>query len=114
MELFLLQLVVTTILLLVVARIIPGIEVQGLGSAVVAALVFGLLNAFLKPLLVLLGLPFIILTLGLFYFVINALLLKLVGAVVKGFDVDGFVPALLGSLLLSLLNLLLLGMGGWL
>jgi putative membrane protein len=103
-ELILFQVVVVGLLLMLVARIVPGIEVDGVGTAFLAGLVMGLINFFLRPILVLLGLPFIILTLGLFLLVINALLLMLAAAIVPGFRVRGFGAALLGSLLLSIFS----------
>lgn len=87
--------------LLMVARWCPGVTVHSFGSAMLAALVLGLLNAVLRPLLIILTLPVTVLTLGLFIFVINALLFEVAGSVLKGFDVDGFGAALLGSLLYS-------------
>ena len=105
MEFLLFNIVVVGLLLMLVARIVPGIEVDGLGTAFLSGLVIGVVSALLKPLLVLLGLPFIILTFGLFLLVINALLLKLAAAIVPGFTVRGFGSALLGALLLSLFTL---------
>jgi putative membrane protein len=78
--------------LLVVARIVPGIEVDGFGKALLAGLALGIINALLKPLLLILTLPITVLTLGLFLLVVNALLLRLAAAVVPGFGVSG-VPA---------------------
>lgn len=102
---FLAHLVITAALLLVVAHLVPGIQVRGFGSALVAALVLGLVNGFVRPLMILLTLPLTILTFGLFLLVVNAFMLLLVGALVPGLRVQGFGPALLGSLLLTLLNL---------
>jgi len=79
--------------------------VQGWGSALVGALVLGFVNAVVRPLMVLLTLPFTILTFGLFLLVVNALMLGLVAALVPGIRVQGFGSALLGSLVLTLLNL---------
>jgi putative membrane protein len=98
--------ILNALALLAVAYLYPGVHVDGFLAAVVAALVLGLANAVLRPILVILTLPVTILTLGLFLFVINALLFWLVAEVVKGFSVDGFVAALIGSLLYSLLTLL--------
>ena len=93
-----------------VARIIPGIEVRDFGAALVATIVIAIVNAVLGPILKLLGLPFIILTLGLFLLVIDAVLLKLAALFTPGFRVRGFLPAVLGSLVLTVLNWVLRGL----
>ena len=103
---FLVHLLVTAALLVLVAKMVSGIEVKGWGSAIVAALALGLVNALIKPLVVLLTLPITLLTLGLFYLVVNALMLWLMAAIVPGFQVKGFGPAFIGALLLMLLNIL--------
>ena len=90
--------------LLVVEKIIPGIEVSSLYTAIIAALVLGLLNVFVRPLLVLLTLPITILTLGLFIVVINTFLFIFAASFIDGFTVDGFLAGLLGSLVLSLIS----------
>ena len=92
--------------LLLVAYLYPGVQVAGFFPALVAALFLGLVNAVVRPILVILTLPVTILTLGLFLFVINALLFWLVAEVVKGFNVAGFGAALLGSILYSVITLL--------
>lgn len=102
MEVFLVTVFVYSLLLLLVARLLPGIEVESYGQSLLAALVLGVLNALVRPILVILTLPITILTLGLFLLVINALMLRLSAAIVPGFRVDGCLPALLGSLLLSI------------
>ena len=91
--------------LLLVAYLYPGVTVESFFAAMIAALVLGLVNAFARPLLILLTLPVTILTLGLFLFVINALLFWFVAEIVQGFKVTGFVAALVGSLLFSLITL---------
>lgn len=88
--------------LLIVARWCPGVTVTSFGSAMLAAAVLGLLNAVLRPLLIILTLPVTVLTLGLFLFVINALMFLAAGSILRGFVVDGFWAALLGSLIYSL------------
>lgn len=93
--------------LLFVAWIIPGITLAGFASALWASLAIGLINVFIKPLLILLTLPINILTLGLFTFIINALLFLLAAKLVPGFSVDGFGSALLGSILLSIISILI-------
>ncbi len=102
---FLLHVVITAGLLLLVAHWVKGFEIQSGKIALWSALVLGLANGLVRPVLVFFTLPFTILTLGLFLIVINAAMLKLAAAIVKGFDIKGFRPALLGSVLLSLLNL---------
>ena len=84
--------------LLLVAYLYPGVQVSSFGAALIAALVLGLVNAVIRPLLVILTLPVTLLTLGLFLFVINALMFWLAASVVGGFAVNGFVGALIGSL----------------
>lgn len=91
--------------LLLVANLYPGVQVQSFGSALIAAAVLGLLNTLLRPLLVLLTLPVTLLTLGLFLFVINAAMFWAAASMLQGLHVNGFVAALIGSLLYSLLGL---------
>jgi putative membrane protein len=93
--------------LLLVAQIYSGVQVAGFGSAMIAAVVIGLFNALVRPVLVLLTLPVTIITLGLFLFVINALMFYFAAAVLASFHVDGFVAALVGSLLYSLCGLVI-------
>jgi len=92
--------------LMLVAYLYPGVNVNDWGAAFGAALVLGLVNAVIRPLLIILTLPATLLTLGLFLFVINALLFWLVAEVVRGFTVTGFGAALLGSILYSVITLL--------
>lgn len=91
--------------LLLVAYLYPGVQVSSYGAALMAAFVIGLLNMVLRPTLVLLTLPVTVVTLGLFLFVINALMFWAAGSLFNGFRVDGFGAALLGSLIYSLLML---------
>jgi putative membrane protein len=91
--------VLNAVALLGVAYFLPGIEVTSFGSAMLAALVIGLLNTLVRPVLVLLTLPITLLTLGLFYFVLNGLLFWLAGNLLSGFEVHGFVAAVLGAIL---------------
>jgi putative membrane protein len=93
--------------LLLVAQLYPGVQVRSFGSAMIAALVLGLFNTLLRPILVLLTLPVTLLTLGLFLFVINALMFYFAAAVLDGFQVSGFVAALIGSLLYSVCGLVI-------
>jgi putative membrane protein len=93
--------------LLFVAYVYSGVQVQSFGSALIAAFVIGLFNAILRPVLVVLTLPVTIVTVGLFLFVINALMFWAAAGVLDGFHVNGFVAALLGSLIYSALGLLI-------
>jgi putative membrane protein len=93
--------------LLLVAQLYPGVVVASFGSALIAAFVLGLFNTLLRPILVLLTLPVTILTLGLFLFVINALMFYFAASVLQGFHVAGFVAALIGSLLYSVCGLVI-------
>jgi putative membrane protein len=101
---FALHLVVTAALLSVVGYMVSGIDVDDGTAAVIGALVLGFANAFIRPILVVLTLPITFLTLGLFVWVVNAFMLKLTAAVVPGFKVEGFWAAMVGSLLLGILN----------
>ena len=96
--------ILNAVALLAVAYILPGIAVASFGSALLAALVLGLLNTLVKPVLVLLTLPITVVTLGLFLVVLNALLFWFAGSVLKGFQVAGFWWAVLGALLYSLIS----------
>jgi putative membrane protein len=93
--------------LILLTQLDPGIRVASFGSALWAAFVIGLLNAFVRPLLILLTLPVTILTMGLFLFVINALTFQLASNMLDGFQVQGFWHALLGSVLYSLWGLVI-------
>ena len=96
-----------TLALIAVAYLVPSITVSSFTAALVAALILGLVNAVIRPILVILTLPVTILTLGLFIFVINALLFWFVGSFVRGFEVNGFVAGLIGSILFSIVSWLL-------
>jgi putative membrane protein len=98
---------ILTVAIMVAAHVIEGIEVKGFWSAFLAAAILGVLNALFRPILIILTLPINILTLGLFTFVINAVLLMMVSGVIGGFEVHGFWAALLGSLLISVVSWLL-------
>ncbi len=91
----------------IVAQVVPGIHVNGPVAALIAALVIGLVNATVGLIVKVITFPLTILTLGLFWFVINAAMLKLASIFVPGFEVHGFIAALLGALLLSLVSSLL-------
>ena len=89
------------------SRIVKGFEVKSFGSAMMASLVVGLLNLVIRPLLFLLTLPLNIITLGLFTFVVNAIVLRMAAGLMNSFDIKGWVPALLGALVLALINMIL-------
>ncbi|MEN6622623.1 MAG: phage holin family protein [Smithella sp.] len=95
---------VITVAILVASMLIPGIRVDSLFTALIAAVILGLINIFIKPVLVILTLPLNILTLGFFSFIINAFLLKLAAWFVSGFEVTGFFAALLGALVISVVS----------
>ncbi len=93
--------------LLLVAYLYSGVVVSSFGSALIAAFVIGLLNTVVRPILVILTLPVTVITLGLFLFVINALMFWSASGVLDGFNVNGFSAALIGSVIYSLLSLLI-------
>ena len=94
--------ILSAIVIFLLSYLLPGITVQGFITALLVALILGFINAFIRPVLLLLTLPLNILTLGLFTFIINALLVMLTAAIVPGFQVASFWLALLFSILLSL------------
>ena len=95
---------VLTAAIIVASYVLNGIQVRGFFSAFFAAAILGILNAFFRPILIILTLPINILTLGLFTFVINALLLKMASGVISGFDVQGFWAAVFGSVIISVIS----------
>jgi putative membrane protein len=97
--------IVSALLLVLVDHFVAGITIDGFGHALLAALVLGVLNTVVRPLLILLTLPITILTLGLFLFVVNALVFALAAELVPGFRIASFDAALIGTLLLTLFNL---------
>lgn len=103
----LLSWILSALSLLIVAHLVPGFEVQSFGTALVAAIVIGLVNATIGLLFKIVTFPLTILTLGLFLIVINALMLKLAAALVSGFTVRGFLPAFLGAIVLAVVNAIL-------
>jgi putative membrane protein len=90
--------------------LVPGIEARDYGSILIAAIVIGLINATLKPIAVLLTLPLTVLTLGLFYLLVNGAMLYLTAALTPGFELAGFGSAVLGAIVVSIVGMLL---GGW-
>jgi putative membrane protein len=102
---FLLSWVLSAIGLLLVARIVPGFQVAGFGTALLAAAVLGLVNATLGLVLGILTLPLTLITFGLFHFVVMALCIWIATAVVPGFSVSGFFPAFFGAIVLALIGI---------
>ena len=95
---------VITVAILLASRFISGIRVDSVLTAIIAAGILGLINVFIKPVLILLTLPLSIITLGVFTFFINAFLLELVSHMVPGFEVEGFLAAFLGALMISIVS----------
>lgn len=91
--------------LLIVTYVVPGFHVSGIVAALIAALVIGLLNATLGLFLKVITFPLTVVTLGIFWFVVNAIVLKLASMFVPGFTIIGFLPAFLGAIVLALINL---------
>ena len=112
MRYWLLHWLLSGVALLVVSAILPGIQVSGLGAALIAALVIGLVSATIGLLLKLVLLPFIILSLGVVYFLINGLMLKLASEFVAGFRVNGCLTAVFGSILLTIVDYILNRLAG--
>jgi putative membrane protein len=112
MRYLLIRWLLSGVALLIVANILPGIQVEGFGSAMIAALVIGLVSATVGLVLKVLLAPLILVTLGVVYFLINGLMLKLASELVPGFRVNGCLPAVLGSILLTLVDLVLNRLAG--
>ena len=108
----LIKIIITAVLVLLISNFMPGVHVDGFSTALIVAVVLGLLNIFIKPILVILTLPVTILTLGLFLLVINALIILLCTKIVGGFSVDTFWTALFFSVILSLLQSIMNGLLG--
>lgn len=96
--------IVTTLTILMIPSLISGVQVAGFGSALAAAAIIGVLNAVVRPFLILLTLPLTVVTLGVFILVINALLFELAGWLVSGIQIDSFWSAFLGSLIVSVVS----------
>ena len=97
-------LVVNTLALLAVSYVIPGFTVVDLQTAVIAGIIIGVVNTFIKPIVQLVALPLSIMTLGIFAFVVNVLLLMAVAAIIPGFEIDGFLTAAIASIVLALVS----------
>ena len=106
------RLIVNTLSIFIVAYLLPGIHIADFTSALLVALLLAILNVTLKPFLIIITLPFTLLTLGFFLLVINAIVILLAQEWVNGFQVDGFWWAVLFSILLSLVNSILYSLGG--
>jgi putative membrane protein len=104
---FLIRWLILTIAIIAASYLLEGIHISGFFSAFFAAAALGILNALFRPVLILLTLPINILTLGLFTFIINALMLKMASGVIPGFEVHGFWTAVFGSLIISVVSWLL-------
>lgn len=100
----LIHVLITALALILVSKFVPGITVSSLYVAVIAAVILGLLNLIVRPILIILTLPITLLTLGLFTFVINAGLFIFAASFIDGFVVTGFIPALIGSILVSIIS----------
>lgn len=100
------RLLTNALIILLVSKLLPGFHVESFYTAIIVALMFGIINVTLKPLFIILTLPINILTLGLFTFVINALLLLFTASIIEGFEIRGFFWALIASLIISALNIL--------
>jgi putative membrane protein len=107
---FLIRAVVVGVGLWLAAQIVPGVRIQSPESLIAAALLLGIINAFVRPILVILTFPITLLTLGLFLLVINGLMIELVSYFLKGFVVDGLWPAILCSIVVTLTSWV---MSGW-
>jgi putative membrane protein len=97
--------ILSAISLMIVAHLVRGFEVTGIGAALLAAVVIGLVNATVGLFLKIITFPLTLISLGVFWFVINALMLKLASVFVPGFTIEGFVPAFFGAIVLSFVNL---------
>jgi putative membrane protein len=102
--------ILSAVALMLVAKWVPGFVVTGFGTALVAAILIGLINGTLGMILKVITLPLTIITFGIFWFVINALMLKFAASLVGGFQIRGFWPAFVGSLILSVLNFIIRAM----
>ena len=98
----LIRIFITSVLVLIIPHFMPGVHITGFITALLVAVVLGLLNVFIKPIFVLLTLPFTIFTLGLFLLVINAIIILICTKIVGGFKIDTFFTALLFSIILSI------------
>jgi putative membrane protein len=104
---FLVRVVLNGLAILAAAWLVPGVHLAGLVPALIAGLILGLVNALVRPILVILTLPFTLITLGLFLFVVNAICLALTAALVPGFEISGFFAAFFGALIVTIVSWIL-------
>ena len=107
MMMIIIQILVIAVAVMLTAAILPGIQIKSFGTAIIVAIVLGLLNYFVSPVMVFLSIPITVITFGLFLFVINAVIILLASALVGSFKVDGFWWALIFSIVLSFITYLL-------
>jgi putative membrane protein len=107
---FLARLFLNALAILIAARMVPGLQLSGTGAALAAGALLGLVNVAVRPVILLLTLPFTLVTLGLFIFVVNAICLWLTSLLVPGFSIAGFWPALVGALVVSVVSWILNGL----
>ncbi len=103
---FLLRLIINGIAMYLIAAFVPGIHAAGLGAAIFAAFIFGIVNAVIRPIVLLLTLPLTVITLGLFVIIVNALMFWLATWIAPGFKVDGFGPALIGGIIMAVVGII--------
>ncbi len=101
---FLARVLLNALAIGVAAWLVPGVQLSGPGPAVIAGILLGLVNALVRPILILLTLPFTLLTLGLFLFIVNAICFGLTAALVPGFDLTGFFAAFFGALVVTVVS----------
>lgn len=104
---FLLRLILNGVAIVVAAWFVPGVHLTGPGPALLAGVLLGLVNALVRPVLLILTFPFTLVTLGLFIFVVNAVCFALTAAFVPGFNIDGFLAAFLGALVVTIVSWML-------
>lgn len=103
----------STVVLLITAYVVPGFKINSFGSAMWASLVVGLLNMLIRPILMFLSFPINFLTLGLFTFVVNAVILRMAAGLLKGFDISSWFSAIIGAVVLALVNYLFFMLFGY-
>jgi putative membrane protein len=101
---FLLRLLLNGFAIIVAAWFVPGVRLAGPAAAIIAGILLGLVNALIRPILIILTLPFTLLTLGLFIFIVNAICFALTAALVPGFDLSGFFAAFFGALVVTIVS----------
>jgi|SRR5579884_1559079 len=102
----LIRLIINAIVFYLIAIYVPGFHISGWTAAIIAAVIFGLVNAIIRPVVLLLSLPATILTLGLFVIIVNALMFWLTVWITPGFKVDGFMPALIGGIIMTIVSII--------